>query len=67
MGKVVALSSFESNRHPHRHAVDAKRESAEVIMFTGVRYERMLQGKDAQAMRRKNSRSQVEMGASTKP
>ena len=67
MGKVVALSSFESHRNPHRHVVGAKREPAEVIMFTGVRYEPMVQGKDARQIGRKPSRSNIELNASTKP
>lgn len=67
MGKVVALSSFESHRNPHRHVVGAKREPAEVIMFTGVRYEPMSQGKDARQIGRKPSGSKIELNTSTKP
>lgn len=40
MGKVVALSSFESNRGSKRETLCGK-ETAEVILFTGVRYERI--------------------------
>ena len=40
MGKVVALSSFESSRRSERENC-RNRGTAEVILFTGVRYERM--------------------------
>lgn len=40
MGKVVALSSFESHRRSEREN-RRTRGTAEVILFTGVRYERM--------------------------
>lgn len=40
MGKVVALSSFELNCRSERET-RRNRGTAEVILFTGVRYERM--------------------------
>ena len=40
MGKVVALSSFECNRRSEREDRTGS-ETAEVILFTGVRYECM--------------------------
>ena len=46
MGKVVALSLFKSDRDTGRKA-DKSICSAEVIFFTGVRYERLIQDDDA--------------------
>ena len=46
MGKVVALSSFESNRQSGKRAATTS-ESARIIMFTGVRYERIIQKEEA--------------------
>ena len=59
MGKVVALSAYELNRGSERKYRGGN-ESAQVIMFTGVRYERI--GKREKALRFKNERKHLNLG-----
>lgn len=59
MGNVVALSSFEFNRGSERKNRSGK-ESAEVILFTGVRYERMGNLEEARSF--KDRRTHLNLG-----
>ena len=65
MGKVVALSSFESHRQSVRRAA-ADGEPARIIMFTGVRYERILQKEETSIGPLAQVRSRLGSGNSRK-
>jgi hypothetical protein len=59
MGDVVALSSFEANRGLKRDD-RCSNVTAEVILFTGVRYERIGNGDDS--LKFKNGNAHLDFG-----
>ena len=65
MGNVVALSSFEFNRASERKNRSGM-ESAEVILFTGVRYERMGSRDDALSFKSEHEHLRLGLPANSK-
>lgn len=65
MGNVVALSSFELNRESKQENRCGE-ETAVVLLFTGVRYERIGERDEALGFKNKGARLSLELPASSK-